>query len=574
MLCAGCTWAFIIGNACSVFANMDHHGSAWRTDMDELNYFMEDMEIDEALRVRVRMYFLKGRDLQRHRDYITLVAKMSPGLKGEVSQQLNKHNLNAIWFLKKVASRTAGCYMAEAFTHAMFPPWEWVKEDALHVIETGMVLCNGIPKRRGKIWGYDIILDCQDLRRDQAVRSLTYTEVNYVNKEALQLTCEQHPEVRTTPLSSTVSHTFFCRTTLSLALTFVRTQHLLTYAIKHTHIHTPLPHSQIAYQVRRAVIQLAFARGVIRLAKIVTIMRNRKNGLPDEAKHGDQPLTALEKSMTSVRGKQGSKSFIRSNTGMPHAVETSSSSIYNGINSTSTRRFVFSQQGKAIRLGEGSGMIVGNTEDSWLPEALTKKERKSLRNLFVNDRQVSMDEHMEEKRMSHGRLKSFKSAPGMRTPRGSEISFHDNEADLAGVKEENHGPQAAMVEAGKEKKEEEIDAVKPRSFAVKRLAVVPNAGTEESQNRRSFPNAPNVANKIPDEFADSFADDDTSEEEEESPVNLDAGQLAILTKMVQQQGDLAEKVAKIDDTLESMQVWMKRMSKKTGAMNASQDIHI
>jgi hypothetical protein len=182
--------------------------------MDELNYFMEDMEIEEALRVRVRMYFLKGRDLQRHRDYITLVAKMSPGLKGEVSQQLNKHNLNAIWFLKKVASRTAGCYMAEAFTHAMFPPWEWVKEDALHVIETGMVLCNGIPKRRGRIWGYDIILDCQDLRRDQAVRSLTYTEVNYINKEALQLTCEQHPEVRTPP--PCLSHYLFWRTTLSL----------------------------------------------------------------------------------------------------------------------------------------------------------------------------------------------------------------------------------------------------------------------------------------------------------------------------------------------------------------------
>ena len=245
MLCAGCTWAFIIGNACSVFANMDHHGSAWRTDMDELNYFMEDMEIDEALRVRVRMYFLKGRDLQRHRDYITLVAKMSPGLKGEVSQQLNKHNLNAIWFLKKVASRTAGCYMAEAFTHAMFPPWEWVKEDALHVIETGMVLCNGIPKRRGKIWGYDIILDCQDLRRDQAVRSLTYTEVNYVNKEALQLTCEQHPEVRTTPYppSPCLSQfVFFCAQRCHLhLLLFAHNICSLTQSNTHTHTHTAPP---------------------------------------------------------------------------------------------------------------------------------------------------------------------------------------------------------------------------------------------------------------------------------------------------------------------------------------------
>jgi hypothetical protein len=331
---------------------------------------------------------------------------------------------------------------------------------------------------------------------------------------------------------------------------------------------------------------LAFARGVIRLAKIVTIMRNRKNGLPDEAKHGDQPLTALEKSMKSVRGKQDSKSFIRSNTGMPHVVETSSSYIHSSlIDSNIARRFVFSHEGKAIRLGEGSGMSVGNTEDAWRPEALTKKERKTLRNLFVNDRQVSMDEHMEEKRMSHGRLKPFKSAPGMTTPQGSEIRGQHNLANLAGVKEEDHGPQAAMVEAGKEKKEEEIDAVKPddnisrerstpQLLAVTRLAVVPNAGTGEPQNRRSFPIARNVANTTPDGFADSFAGDDSSEEEDESPVNLDAGQLAILTKMVQQQGALAEKVAKIDDTLESMQLWMKRMSKKTGAMSASQDIHI
>ena len=77
MLLAGCLWAFIIGNACSVFANMDQHIQDFRSDMDSLNYFMEAMEIPEELRNRVRMFFLKARDLQRHREYIDLLDKVS-----------------------------------------------------------------------------------------------------------------------------------------------------------------------------------------------------------------------------------------------------------------------------------------------------------------------------------------------------------------------------------------------------------------------------------------------------------------------------------------------------------------
>ena len=172
-----------------------------------------------------------------------LAPQMSPGLKGEVSVVLNHANMTAVWYFDKIKSKRAGHMIAEALHVAMYPPWEWVKEDALHIVARGRVLVDGLPKKRGKTWGEDVILQCQDLRKEQTVRVLTYTEVNYIRQRKIGELCQRHPE--------------------------------------------------IAYHVRKAVIRYAVLRGIKRAAEIVKAMRRRPKHLAS-IEEGDEEETKEE----------------------------------------------------------------------------------------------------------------------------------------------------------------------------------------------------------------------------------------------------------------------------------------
>ena len=56
MLLAGSTiWALIVGTICGIVATGDPHATEFKQKMDELNYFMGDMNIEPSLRVRLRV---------------------------------------------------------------------------------------------------------------------------------------------------------------------------------------------------------------------------------------------------------------------------------------------------------------------------------------------------------------------------------------------------------------------------------------------------------------------------------------------------------------------------------------
>ena len=66
MLIGAMGWAWVSGALCGILATLNPHATAFQNLMDELNYFMSDMNIDQALRVRsqacARTFLAEGGD--------------------------------------------------------------------------------------------------------------------------------------------------------------------------------------------------------------------------------------------------------------------------------------------------------------------------------------------------------------------------------------------------------------------------------------------------------------------------------------------------------------------------------
>ena len=100
-LLAGSTvWALIVGTICGIVATGDPHATEFKQKMDELNYFMTDMNIDQTLRVRAREYYRQTRDLRKKLSYTDLIDRLSPTLRGEVVLQMSKKTLETVWYLR------------------------------------------------------------------------------------------------------------------------------------------------------------------------------------------------------------------------------------------------------------------------------------------------------------------------------------------------------------------------------------------------------------------------------------------------------------------------------------------
>ena len=54
MLVGSVLWAMVVGTICATLATGDPHTIAFKQNMDQLNYFLEDMQMPQELRIRVR----------------------------------------------------------------------------------------------------------------------------------------------------------------------------------------------------------------------------------------------------------------------------------------------------------------------------------------------------------------------------------------------------------------------------------------------------------------------------------------------------------------------------------------
>lgn len=192
-LLAGSTvWALIVGTICGIVATGDPHATEFKQKMDELNYFMTDMNIDQTLRVRAREYYRQTRDLRKKLSYTDLIDRLSPTLRGEVVLQMSKKTLETVWYLRACEPYFL-VELALVMVREGYAPREKIPSEKLNIVMRGVAAKAGNILTYGDHWGEDMIVSSRALRDLRNASALTYVEVGTISRDDLEAVLEQFP---------------------------------------------------------------------------------------------------------------------------------------------------------------------------------------------------------------------------------------------------------------------------------------------------------------------------------------------------------------------------------------------
>ena len=125
------TWAMVVGTICATMATGDPHTNAFKQNMDSLNYFLNDMNMPNELRIRAREYLRNGRDLIKKYSYNELVAGLSPDLRADIVLHMSAATLEQVWYLGDL-EQAARVELAVRLTREGYPAREKVAQHFRH----------------------------------------------------------------------------------------------------------------------------------------------------------------------------------------------------------------------------------------------------------------------------------------------------------------------------------------------------------------------------------------------------------------------------------------------------------
>ena len=188
MLIGAICWAYIIAQTCGIVATFGVEVRRFRQTMDQLNRFLEQARIPQALRRELRAYFHQARSLQLAASQKALLEQMSPTLKGRVAICTIGGMLRSV-FGKGMFKGAEGEFIsdiAQRFETSVYAPNELLDHpDRMYHLVRGVVVLAGRPLSNGAVWGDDMVLSCVDYQEPHAAMTLTYVEVSTLSKETL-----------------------------------------------------------------------------------------------------------------------------------------------------------------------------------------------------------------------------------------------------------------------------------------------------------------------------------------------------------------------------------------------------
>lgn len=192
LFAAGITWAYIIGQVCSVVGTMGVAEQAFRKTMDDLNNMMQDRSVPYTMRRRLRKFFLNTRDTQRYASQRELFSKMSPALQGEVALITNQIWIEKVTFLGAVIKSSENeqegspPFLIEIAlsleTHMYAQQEEFGRPHVLYIQSRGLTGRNVRVMRGGSVWGEDFVLTDSYLLDPVTCFALTYVEVSTLSR--------------------------------------------------------------------------------------------------------------------------------------------------------------------------------------------------------------------------------------------------------------------------------------------------------------------------------------------------------------------------------------------------------
>lgn len=200
---SGCLWAWAIGEAAAIASTLNPYQVFFHNNMDRLNLYLRDKGLPKPLRLQAREYFENARGVHAAAHDASLLAQMSPLLRGEIALSANSGWIEQVWFLRGIGTGANASFEEREFIvrlSAALEPQAFLYQERLplgllYILRKGVVVKLWRFIKAGRVFGEDALLtDVELIDHSQAV-AMTYAEAYSLHKDSFDGLAALYPEV-------------------------------------------------------------------------------------------------------------------------------------------------------------------------------------------------------------------------------------------------------------------------------------------------------------------------------------------------------------------------------------------
>jgi len=201
LLLGGFTWTRVISKTTAMFTSLDRHNIFYHQTMDDLNDIVASLGIANRMVLKLRIFFMSGRDVSVKKTWQDILSRMSPTLRNEVLWHLNKNWVKKVPYLQGCSygmiTTVAANLNSEVYAHK-----EYFGEDFhLYIVSQGRVIRFVFSAgqvhimKEGDIWGEEhIVLSSPQLLSNNIALAISYLEVKSMHRETFYVIANDYPE--------------------------------------------------------------------------------------------------------------------------------------------------------------------------------------------------------------------------------------------------------------------------------------------------------------------------------------------------------------------------------------------
>lgn len=175
--CMAAVWTYVIGKTMCILSSLSPHLMGHLRRTDDMNWLLDEYDVPEENRDRIRRYLLECRDAVRHEKDKKMVGLISSTMQGELWNAVNRGWLEKVKYLRNCGPREVADIACKLETK-MFAPEETEHfEMTLCIVVRGSVWRKGRVHTRSDIWGLDMVLQNRVLRDKAPSKAMSYLQL-------------------------------------------------------------------------------------------------------------------------------------------------------------------------------------------------------------------------------------------------------------------------------------------------------------------------------------------------------------------------------------------------------------
>jgi len=197
MFSGSLVWAWVVANIVSIMGTMNQAANDHLQSLDCINELLKENPVQVSLGRRVREYFTKMKDITQAVNVSSLIKRLSPELRIEAVHAIHGHWLQQVWWLNKAPQKSEFYVeLTLKMRSSLHTPNELIpNKQELCVIRQGLCIHGGALKTRGMIFGEDMLLNNEALRKPFATLALTFLHISILPKPLLNKLVAKYPDV-------------------------------------------------------------------------------------------------------------------------------------------------------------------------------------------------------------------------------------------------------------------------------------------------------------------------------------------------------------------------------------------